>query len=137
MAVGNPLQLEPILLKHPRLRLYVMHFGSPFVDDMIAMLYSHPQLYVDIAPNDWGFPRAHFYSQLKRLVDAGFGTRIIFGSDQMIWPRTIEVAVRTIADAPFLSERQQRDILYNNAARFLPLTDAEIARDHRRLPEPR
>jgi predicted TIM-barrel fold metal-dependent hydrolase len=132
VALGSPLQLEAILIKHPRLRVYVMHFASPFVDEMIAMLYSHPQLYVDIAQNNWGFPRAHFYSQLKRLIDAGFEERILFGSDQMVWPKTIEVAIRTIESAPFLSEKQKRDIMYNNAARFLRFTEAEIARDHGR-----
>ena len=132
VRLGSPLQLEEILIRHPRIRMYVMHYGSPLVDEMIAMLFSHPQLYVDIAQNNWGFPREHFYSQLKRLVDAGFGERILFGSDQMVWPETIEVAIRTIEDAPFLSERQKRDILYNNAARFLRLSQAEIDRHHGR-----
>jgi predicted TIM-barrel fold metal-dependent hydrolase len=131
VSSGHPLQLEPVLLKHPKLRLYVMHFGSPFVDEMIALLYSHPQVFVDVAQNDWGFPRAHFYSQLKRLVDAGYGKRILFGSDQMIWPHTIAVAIDTIEKAPFLSAAQKRDIFYNNAARFLRLTPEEIARHQR------
>ena len=131
VALGHPLQLEPVLLRHPKLRLYVMHFGSPFVDEMIALLYSHPQVFIDVAQNDWGFPRAHFYSQLKRLVDAGYGKRILFGSDQMIWPHTIAVAIDTIEKAPFLSAAQKRDIFYNNAARFLRLTPEEIARHQR------
>ena len=124
----SPLQLEEVLIRHPRLRLYVMHYGSPLVDEMIALLFSHPQVYVDVAQNDWGFPRAHFYSQLKRLVDAGFEKRIMWGSDQMVWPRTIEVAIKTIEDAPFLSPAQKRDIFYNNAARFLRLSKAESAK---------
>jgi len=128
VALGHPLQLEPVLIRHPRLRLYVMHFGSPFVDEMIALMYSHPQVYVDVAQNDWGFPRAHFYSQLKRLVDAGFGKRILWGSDQMIWPRAIEVSIDTIEKAPFLSAEQKRDIFFNNAARFLRLSPTEIAK---------
>jgi len=131
VRLGSPLQLEDVLIKHPRLRIYVMHYASPFVDEMIAMLYSHPQLYVDIAQNDWGFPRAHFYSQLKRLIDAGFEERILFGSDQMIWPKTIEVAIRTIERAPFLSAKQKRDIFYNNASRFLRISDGQKAQDHR------
>jgi predicted TIM-barrel fold metal-dependent hydrolase len=122
VALGHPLQLEPVMIRHPKLRLYVMHYGSPFVDEMIALLYSHPQVFVDVAQNDWGFPRAHFYSQLKRLVDAGFGKRILFGSDQMVWPSTIAVAIDTIEQAPFLSAEQKRDIFYNNAARFLRLS---------------
>lgn len=128
VALGSPLQLEPVLVRHPRLRVYVMHYGSPFVDDMIAVLYSHPQVFVDVAQNDWGFPRAHFYSHLRRLVDAGFGKRILFGSDQMIWPRTIDVAIDTIEQAPFLTAAQKRDILFENAARFLRLSSAAIER---------
>ena len=128
VSLGHPLQLEPVLVRHPKLRLYVMHYGSPFVEEMIALLYSHPQVFVDVAQNDWGFPRAHFYSQLKRLVDAGFGKRILFGSDQMIWPSTIEVAIDTIEQAPFLTAAQKRDILFENAARFLRLSPEAIAR---------
>lgn len=133
-AAGRPLDLDPLLRRHPRLRLYVMHYGSPLVEEMIALLYSHPNVYVDIAQNDWGFPRAHFYRQLQQLVDAGFGKRILFGSDQMIWPGAIQVALETIEEADFLSEEQKRDILYNNAARFLRLSKEEIARHHGRDP---
>ena len=121
VKMGNPLLLEDVLIRHPKLRIYVMHFGSPFVDDMIALLYSYPQVYVDVAQNDWGFPRKHFYSQLRRLVDAGFGKRILFGSDQMIWPDAIGLAIETIESADFLTEEQKRDIFYNNAVRFLRL----------------
>lgn len=132
VRLGSPLQLEEVLVRHPRLRVWVMHFGSPFVDEMIAMLYSHPQLHVDVAANNWGFPRPHFHAQLRRLVDAGFARRILWGSDQMIWPGAIPVAIETIEGAPFLTEAQKRDILYHNAARFLRLGEAEIARHHRR-----
>jgi uncharacterized protein len=130
VSMTSPLQLDEILLKYPKLRLYVMHYGSPLVDDMIALLYSHPQIYVDIAQNNWGFPKEHFYAQLKRMIDAGFAKRIMFGSDQMIWPDTIRIAIETIEEAEFLSEAQKRDIFYNNAARFLRLTKEEIASHH-------
>jgi predicted TIM-barrel fold metal-dependent hydrolase len=36
-----------------------------------------------------------------------------------------------IEEAPFLSEEQKRDILYNNATRFLRLREEEIAQHHR------
>jgi hypothetical protein len=121
VAMGDPLLLEPVLTKHPKLRLYVMHFGSPFVDNMIAILFSYPQVYVDIAQNDWGFPRKHFHEQLRRLVDAGFAKRIMFGSDQMVWPGTIGLSIVTVDSAPFLTAEQKRDIFCRNAARFLRL----------------
>ncbi len=134
VALGSPLLLEELILRHPKLRLYVMHYGSPFVDEMIAMMYSHPNLYVDIAANDWGFPRRQFYRALEQMIDAGFEKRIMFGSDQMVWPAAIGKAVETVASAPFLSQSQKRDIFYNNAARFLRLSQEEIARDHARDP---
>jgi predicted TIM-barrel fold metal-dependent hydrolase len=109
-----------------------MHYGSPLVDEMIAVLYTHPQVYVDIAGNDWSLPRPQFYEQLRRLVDAGFIKRIMWGADQMVWPRAIDVAIETIQTAPFLSEDQKRDILYNNAARFLRLSPEQIAKHHGR-----
>jgi predicted TIM-barrel fold metal-dependent hydrolase len=119
-------------VRHPKLRLYVMHYASPLVDEMIAVMYAHPQVYVDIAGNDWQYPRTHFYAQLRKLVDAGFGQRLMWGSDQMVWPGAVEVALETVMKAPFLSAEQKRDIFYNNAARFLRLSPAEMAK-HRRL----
>ncbi len=64
------------------------------------------------------------------MIDAGFAQRIMWGSDQMVWPQAITVALQTITDAPFLTAQQKRDILYNNAARFLRLSAAEIALHH-------
>ena len=66
------------------------------------------------------------------VYPGGFVKRIMWGSDQLVWPRAIEVAIETIQNAPFLSEEQKRDIFYNNAARFLRLSKEEIARHHGR-----
>jgi predicted TIM-barrel fold metal-dependent hydrolase len=74
-----------------------------------------------------GLPTRAFLFPLRRLIDAGFGKRMLWGSDQMIWPRAIEVAIDTIEKAPFLSEAQKRDIFFNNAARFLRLSPEQIA----------
>ena len=73
-----------------------MHAGWPMLDDMVAMLYAYPNLYVDIAVIDWYIPKAEFYFYLKRLIDAGFSNRIMFGSDQMQWPQSISAAIETI-----------------------------------------
>jgi predicted TIM-barrel fold metal-dependent hydrolase len=44
----------------------------------------------------------------------------------------IEPSIRAIETAPFLTEAQKRDILYNNAARFLRLSPSDMARHHGR-----
>jgi len=54
----------------------------------------------------------------------------MFGSDQMIWSEVIGETIEAIENADFLTEEQKRDILYNNAARFLRLNEEEIKRHH-------
>lgn len=132
VALGDPLLLEPVLARHPKLRVSVMHAGYPMADRMRALMFSHPQVYADIGGIIYTEPKPAFYAFLRELVEAGYGDRIMFGSDQMIWPGVIEPAIRTIEQAPFLTDAQKRDIFYNNAARFLRLSDAEKAAHRRR-----
>ena len=66
-------------------------------------------------------PREAFYDYLKAFITAGLGKRIMFGSDQMVWPEKIGAAIDAIEQAPFLTADQKRDIFYNNAVRFLGL----------------
>jgi uncharacterized protein len=132
MDLSNALLLDKVLLRHPRLRLYVMHAGWPLADAMIGLLYAHPQVYVDIGVIAWILPRAEFHQYLARLVRAGFADRIMFGSDQMAWPDLIGDTIEAIESAVFLSREQKRAIYYDNAARFLRLSPAQIRVDHKR-----
>ena len=43
------------------------------------------------------------------------------GTDKMIWPKLMATCIEVIESATYLSTQQKRDILYNNAARFLRL----------------
>jgi predicted TIM-barrel fold metal-dependent hydrolase len=121
MRLSDPLLLEETLVKHPKLRLYVMHAGWPMLDNMVGLLWAHPQVYVDVGVISWAIPRKEFHSYLRRLVEAGFGKRILFGSDQMVWPEALRIAIENVEAAEFLTLSQKRDIFYNNAARFLRL----------------
>ena len=120
MRLSNPLLLEDVLLRHPKLRVYICHAGWPFLNELLGLLWAHPQVYVDVAVINWALPEAEFHAYLRRIVDAGFPDRIMFGSDHMVWPDAIGLAVRRTS-APFLSDDQKRDILCRNAARFLRL----------------
>jgi predicted TIM-barrel fold metal-dependent hydrolase len=125
-AAGSPLLLEDVLVSHPKLRLFVENAGYPYRDEMIAMMYQYPQLYADVSTITWVIPRTAFYDYLEAFVRAGLGKRLMFGSDQMVWPEKIGAAVEAIEQAPFLTDEQKRDILYNNAARFLRLKNDEV-----------
>ena len=128
----SALTIEDVLVRHPKLRVYIMHAGYPMLDDLLAVLYAHPQVYVDVGIIVYNQPRGAFYRYLQAIVDSGFATRVMFGSDQMVWPGTIERAIDVIEQAPLLSREQKRDIFYNNAARFLRLSKEDMAR-HRQF----
>jgi predicted TIM-barrel fold metal-dependent hydrolase len=128
----SALSMEEVLVRHPRLRVYLMHAGYPLLDDLLALLYAHPQVYVDVGVIVFTQPRPAFYRFLRGIVEAGFGHRVMFGSDQMVWPGAIERAIAVIEEAPFLGEEQKRDVFYDNAARFLRLPEEEIAKHHGR-----
>ena len=129
-SLGNPLLLEEMMNHHPKLRVWIAHMGFPYLEETIGILNVYPRVYVDTGAIDWLWPREGFYSYLKDLIQAGFEKRIMFGSDQMTWPEAIGMAVESIEKADFLSAEQKRDILYNNAARFLRLSPEQIARHH-------
>jgi predicted TIM-barrel fold metal-dependent hydrolase len=56
MRLSDPLLLEDVLVRRPTLRLYVMHAGWPMGDNMVALLYAHPQVYVDVGVISWTQP---------------------------------------------------------------------------------
>lgn len=115
---GDPLAFEEVLAEHLGLKVYLMHAGYPKLNNMIALLSAYPQVYVDLAGLPFILPRAEFDRYLKGLVRAGHADRILFGSDQQIWPQSYEASVEAIENADFLSEEQKQDIFYDNAARF-------------------
>jgi predicted TIM-barrel fold metal-dependent hydrolase len=118
---GRPLLLEPILIKYPKLKIQMMHMGFPFLEETKALMYVYPQVYVDVSAIDWLVPKEDFYSYLKSLINSGFDTRIMYGSDQMIWEDAIPLSIKNVEEAPFLSDSQKDNIFYNNAAKFFDI----------------
>lgn len=121
MRYGKPLLLEDVLVKHPNLRIYIAHGGYPFIDETIALMLMYQQVYVDISMINWTLTPEEFNSYLERMIDARLGDRILFGTDQMIWPETVGMAINAVENAPCLSEEQKQDIFFYNAATFLRL----------------
>jgi predicted TIM-barrel fold metal-dependent hydrolase len=118
---GDPLLLEELLARHPKLRVQVMHAGYPMIDNMLTVLQASSHVYVDLAGLIWSYPIKEVNRYIERLVDAGFGDRVMFGTDQMAWPRLMAYSISIVQNADYLTPQQKRDILYNNAARFLRL----------------
>jgi predicted TIM-barrel fold metal-dependent hydrolase len=127
-SMGDPFLLEEMLARHPRLRVQVMHGGYPLIDNMLALLQANSHVYVDMAGVIWSYPIFEVNRYIERLVKAGFGDRLMFGTDQLLWPGLMAYSIGIIQNADYLTGEQKRDILYNNAARFLRFSEADIAR---------
>ena len=120
-SMGNPLLLEDVLARHPKLRLWIMHAGYPMIDNLLTLLQANSHVYVDVAGLIWSYPLKEVHGYIQRIVEAGFEDRVMFGTDQMIWPKLMATSIGVIEGATYLTPLQKRDILYNNAARFLRL----------------
>jgi uncharacterized protein len=120
-SMGNPLLLEDLLARHPKLRVQIMHAGYPMIDNLLTLLQANSHVYVDVAGLIWSYPVKEVNRYIERIVDAGFGDRVMFGTDQMGWPKLMAYSISLIQNADYLTSQQKRDILYNNAARFLRL----------------
>jgi hypothetical protein len=123
-AYGDPMLLEEVMLRHKKLRLYAMHAGWPMLESLIALLYAHPGVYVDVGglQAQTLVPRASYYRHLRGLVEAGFAKRIMFGSDFPV--SGVGKGIDAILAADFLSAEQKADILCWNAQRFLRLPES-------------
>jgi len=125
-SMGNPLLLEDLLARHPKLKVYVMHAGYPMIDEMIALMGANAYVYVDIAGMIWSYPLEEVNNYIKRLVQAGFEKRIMYGTDLLVWPKLLETSIGVIENADYLSFDQKRDILFNNAVRFFRLDESKF-----------
>ena len=54
MSLSNPLLLEDLLIRYPNVRIYLMEAAWPMLDQVVGLLYAHPQVYLDIGPPHLG-----------------------------------------------------------------------------------
>ena len=124
LRLADPYLIEDVLIQYPKLRIYLMHAGGEdWPEHAIRLMAYYPQLYTDVAVMLWVEPNTQRYIKefLKNIKEAGYLDRVMFGSDQMIWPHAIEKSIRFLNSLTFLSKKDKEDILYNNAARFLKM----------------
>jgi len=65
VTLGNPVLIEEVLVRHPRLRLYLMHGGAPYVQETKAIMSVYPQVYADLSVINWVLPREEFHAYLR------------------------------------------------------------------------
>jgi uncharacterized protein len=123
LRLGDPFLIEDVLIRYPKLSVYMAHAGQEWYEHAIMLMHNYPQLYTDLGAMLWWHPLMKRYAQvfLHRAKEAGYLDRVMFGSDQMMWAHGIDMSIEYLNSLDFLTEQEKRDILYNNAARFLRL----------------
>jgi len=116
VGLGNPILFEDLLQKFPKLKVWIMHAGAPFIDDTIAIMSYYWNVYADISAisNPDIFPPNDFKYIMKRLIDAGLENRLMFGSDN----GDIDKIIANVKDLDFLTEEQKDKIFHQNAEKF-------------------
>lgn len=114
--MGNPVLLQKTLDKFPKLRVWLMHAGAPFVKEFIDMMKANPDLYADISvlnnPNI--VPLGDFSSLMRTFIDAGLEDRLMFGTDNA----DIETTIKAVEQLDFLSTKQREKLFFSNADKF-------------------
>jgi predicted TIM-barrel fold metal-dependent hydrolase len=95
IALGDPFLIEDVLVKYPKLKLYLMHAGENFYENTLRMMDGYPNLYADLGVALWLHPLTKDYGTkfLKSAKEYGFIDRVLFGSDQMVWPEAITSSI--------------------------------------------
>ncbi|MEL4456480.1 amidohydrolase family protein [Lutimonas vermicola] len=124
LKMGDPYLVEDVLVKYPKLRIYLMHNGGEeWHEHALRLMAYYPQLYTDVAVMLWIEPNTQrtVIEFLKNAKHAGYLDRVMFGSDQMVWPYAIEKSINFLNSLDFITEKEKEGIFYDNAARFLKL----------------
>jgi uncharacterized protein len=125
IALGDPFLVEDVLVKYPALKLYLMHAGENFFENSLRMMDGYPNLYADLGVEMWLHPMTKDFAVrfLRSAKEYGFLDRVMFGSDQMVWPEAITSSINFLNSLKFLSKEEKEKIFYKNAKTFLNLPD--------------
>lgn len=125
IALGDPFLIEDVLVRYPKLKLYLMHAGENFYENSLRMMDGYPNLYVDLGVEMWLHPMTKDFAVkfLRSAKAYGFLDRVMFGSDQMVWPEAITSSVTFLNNLNFLTREEKQLIFYKNAQTFLGIKD--------------
>jgi predicted TIM-barrel fold metal-dependent hydrolase len=123
-SVGRPITLDTIACDFPELKLVGIHIGWPWTEEMIAVAYKHPNVYIG---SDAYAPK-HWDEKFVRFMNSFGQEKVIFGTDYPVID--LERARREFEELG-LREGPKWNVLRDNAIRLyglkLPLS-AEMAR---------
>lgn len=128
LELGDPYKIEDVLAKYPKLQIYMMHAGEAFHEHAIRLMKQYKHLYTDLWVLLWinVFTQDYAEAFLKSAKRYDLLDRVMFGSDQMVWPHAIKKSIDQLNSYEFLTLDEKTKIFYSNAVQFLGLSEDEI-----------
>jgi len=113
-SVGRPILLDGVACDFPELRIIGIHVGIPWTDEMIAMAWKHPNVYIGCdahSPSYW--PQS-----FVKYINSYGQDKVLFGTD---FPVLRFDRTRTEIEALGLRPEARRKLLRDNAIRVYKL----------------
>ncbi|HEX4927704.1 MAG TPA: amidohydrolase family protein [Burkholderiales bacterium] len=113
-SVGRPIALDAVACDFPELKLIGIHVGIPWTDEMIAMAWKHPNVYIG---SDAHSPK-YWPESFVRYVNSYGQDKVLFGTD---FPILDFERTRAEVEALGLKPAAKRKLLRDNALRIYRL----------------
>jgi predicted TIM-barrel fold metal-dependent hydrolase len=113
-SVGRPIALDAVACDFPELKLVGIHIGIPWTEEMIAMAWKHPNVYIGCDAHSPKYWPASFV----QYVNTYGQDKVIFGTD---FPVLDFARTREEIEALGLREEPKRKLLRDNALRIYNL----------------
>lgn len=113
-SVGRPILLDTIACHFPELVIIGIHIGWPWTEEMIAVSYKHPNVYIGVdayAPKHWDPKLVHYINTFGQ-------DKVLFGTDFPVIPhKRARTEIRELGLRP----EAERKLLRENALRVYDL----------------
>jgi predicted TIM-barrel fold metal-dependent hydrolase len=113
-SVGRPIALDAVACDFPELTLVGIHVGIPWTDEMIAMAWKHPNVYIGCDAHSPKYWPASFV----QFINSYGQDKVIFGTD---FPVLQFERTRAEIEALGLRPEARRKLLRENARRLYKL----------------
>lgn len=113
-SVGRPITLDSVACDFPELKIIGIHVGIPWTDEMIAMAWKHPNVYIGTdahAPKYWP-------ESFVKYINSYGQDKVMFGTD---FPILDFKRARDEVEALGLRPEPKRKLLRDNALRVYKL----------------
>ncbi len=120
MEVERPIYLDVVAQDFPELKMIAGHGGWPWIDEMVAVAWRNPNIYIDIAsylPKYLAMPGSG-WEMLMHFGNTVLQDKVLFGSTWLFMGMSIKQLADEVMKLP-LKEEVKKKWLYDNAVKLL------------------